>query len=267
MPRKEGDVRRAWLICLPFLTACSSIQPYRAEPMAQPPRDPKAFELLRQAYDTHLQGDRTADFGRFDAAGRLYRAAFDLASLKGDEQTAVEAQLGMAHEACTFGHYEAAYALCTQVAEVRPGLNPHEQAMFYTVLALAQALKSRREGIWGLLTAGLFVKGSLDRALAAEPNFFLASYMMGRYYLAAPGPLGNREEAEKAFRSAIQHGGNHFIMRAWHVRSLQLLGQRAGAEQELAFYQKQFADVPVARKYVEKLKAGQDPMLGPDSPL
>ena len=75
------------------------------------------------------------------------------------------------------------------------------------------------------------------------------------------------KEAEKAFRSAIQHGGNHFIMRAWHVRSLQLLGQRAGAEQELAFYQKQFADVPVARKYVEKLKAGQDPMLGPDSPL
>lgn len=209
--------------------------------LADLPHDDLDAALARADYHLHV-GDLGPALAAYEHAARLAPAS-------------VHALRGQAAARLNLGHAAAAQDLAAQahaMAEATPGLPASEHANVLTVLAGAQGLLAQQGGFLAKLRHGPGVRQGFERALALDPANPYARTGLGRFYLAAPGPLGGSPDRALAeLEAALAQAPFYYLTHAWYARALEAAGQVAEAEGQRVLFRERYATYPGALAELE----------------
>lgn len=198
---------------------------------------------LQMAYLKHYLGDDQA------CLPYMKRAA---ASHPGD----LEAQVMLVHAYIWADRIDDAERQAEKTAAAWEGRAPDRSLWAKLLVGLGgvQGLRAKRDGLWAMVKYGLAVRGTFEKAYAADPEGSMPLYALGRYYLEAPAVAGgDPRKGLDLLRRAIRREPDDHGARADYLRYLVQLDRRAEAREELAAYQKAFDDVPAAMAAVQPL--------------
>lgn len=195
-------------------------------------------------------GDLDDYLSEYQASYEDYRHAEALAP------ASLEVQAGLLQEINNLGQYDRAYELANRLLKEDTQAAPWVRSKIYLGLAASQGFKAEHDGLWAMLKYGFAVKGSIQRALDADPRYGDAHYAMGRYYLEAPAAIGGDvHQALDDFHRAYVLDPADYSNRAYYIRTLLDTHQTAVAREEYQRYQALFADIPAAESLVKGISA------------
>lgn len=126
-------------------------------------------------------------------------------------------------------------------------------SLLYVGLAGAQGRMAQKGGILDALRYGLSVKGTLEKAVAIDPDCSLALYGLGRFYVQAPGIAGGDVDKGLALmRRAIALDPRDYKLQAVYIASAEAHGHAAQAHQALERYERRFGNLAGARRALDE---------------
>lgn len=200
---------------------------------------------LQMGYLKHVGGDDQTAFTF------IRRAATD-------HPESFEAQAMLVHAYLWIDRFEDAERHAEKTIATWEGRNPDKAlwAKLLVGLGAAQGLRIRRDGLWAAIKYGTAVRGTFEKALAADPEGVMPLYALGRYYLEAPAVVGgDAAKGLELLRRAVRRDPDSYELRADFVRHLIRAGKRAEAKAELEAYHQQFADVPQAIATIQPIQS------------
>lgn len=200
------------------------------------PPDELDATLARGDFHLHV-GDVARALAAYEQAARL--APGSVHAVRG--QAAARLNLGQPAEALNLA--VEAHAM----AEATPDVSQTERANVLTMLAAARGLMAQRGGFLSKLRHGPGVRAGFERALALDPSNPYARTGLGRYYLAAPPPLGgDPHRALAELEVALAHAPFYYLIHAWYLRALEAAGACPEAARQRVLYRERYACYPGA---------------------
>jgi len=170
----------------------------------------------------------------------------------------LEAQVMLVHAYLWLDRMEDAERQATKTVAAWEGKNPDKVLWAKLLVGLggAQGLRIKKEGLWAALKYGLAIRGTFEKAREADPDGAIPLYALGRFYLEAPAVAGgDPQKGLELLRKAIRRDPENYMTRAFYLQHLVQSGKRDEAHDELAAYQRLFADVPGAMAAIKQAAA------------
>lgn len=161
-----------------------------------------------------------------------------------------ENQIMLAHALLMIEKYDQSMDLCDKL-ESHPGFKGADdwsRSELYVVRGGAQALKAKREGFMAMIRYGLGVRKEFEKATQVDPENSRAWYVLGRYYLEAPGAVGgDPKKAMTLLTKAAKLDSSDWIIRGYQVRGLYQTND-ADAKDAAERYVREFSDIRASKK-------------------
>ena len=207
------------------------------------------------------KADALADRADFTQALSAYEDAASGAKRKGDADSQIWSELGIAQASFELGRFERALELADRLEAGPPKpLSGRQKAKLYTIRGEVQGERARKEGFISVATIAPKVRGILEKGISYDPEYPRGHYALGRFFLQGPPGFSDKGKAEQMLAKATKMRRTDFTVRAWYIRALQENGKDDPSRTELAAFKKDFGAHGGARAMASRLEQGKDPM-------
>lgn len=194
-------------------------------------------------------GDYYLFVGEFPAAIDAYQAAARM------DKGNLHAQWGIASATLRGNQYDKALELAKGLLPAATKAGGFWESRTLVVLGGAQGLKANLGNLMEKIHYGPQVKGTLEKAVSADPRNATAQMALGRFYLEAPGMIGgNPAKAMPYLEKAIGLQPYDYELQAWYIRGLVANHQTAKAKSAMAAYKAKFLRLPEAMREAASIK-------------
>lgn len=179
-----------------------------------------------------------------------YEEGYDYFKKAVDADDSYENQIMLAHGLLMLEKYDQSMDLCDKL-EKHPGFKGADdwsRSELYVIRGGAQALKAKREGFMAMIRYGLGVRKEFEKATQVDPENPRAWYVLGRYYLEAPGAVGgDPKKGTTLLTKAAKMDQTDWVIRGYQARGL-FQTNDPSAKEEAERYVRDFADIRASKK-------------------
>jgi tetratricopeptide (TPR) repeat protein len=183
-------------------------------------------------------GDYAWYTGRMAEAEGYFRKALALDPASTHAKWGVSSAL--LHEDENGERLQGALDLAEELEKQGDKLDPDFHAWVQVLIGAAVGYRADRGNMLEKLRLAPQVKGAFERALALSPKSPNALTGLGRYYLLAPGLLGDSAKAVELLGRANDMDPFFYLNDAYYIRALVKDKQGPKAKAEAAFYRAKF---------------------------
>jgi tetratricopeptide (TPR) repeat protein len=197
-------------------------------------------------------GDYAWYTGDFEGAEKSFRAAQAIAP--DDLHVRWGVSSALLHEDVDGSKLPQALAIAEEMEKQGAKLDPDFHAWVLVLIGAALGYQADRGNMLEKLRLAPRVKDAFEKALALSPKSPNALTGLGRYYLLAPGLLGDSGRAVEYLGRANDMDPFFYLNDAFYIRALVKDKQAAKARAEVAFYQAKFQELPAPAAELTKIK-------------
>lgn len=197
-------------------------------------------------------GDYAWYTGDFAGAERFYRQAQALAPADTHARWGVSSAL--LHQDTDGSRLGEALAIAKELEQDGAKLDPDFHAWVLVLIGASLGYQADRGNMMDKLRLAPAVKDAFDKAMALSPKSPNALTGLGRYYLLAPGLLGDSAKAVDLLGRANDMDPFFFLNDAYYIRALVKDKQATKARAEVAFYKAKFQELPAPATELTRIK-------------